>query len=190
VDWILSHPVTVLLLGGAATLGLTWLGLHREQPRLLLAACVIACLSGILGLAAWWIDTPAELGERAVMSLIDRAVAGDPAGASAWIAPEAVIHFGGFDRPALDRREIDRDLQSLCNRHRVESHVNSSLRAVTVGPDQALVEVACLTRTASSPGHVATTWSFRVRRDPDGVWRVHALSFDRLFGSEPRPGIF
>lgn len=190
MDWILSHPTTVLLLGGAATLGLTWLGLHREQPRLLLAACVMACLSGILGLAAWWIDTPAELGERAVMSLIDRAVAGDPAGASARIASEAVIHFGGFDRPALDRKEIDRDLQSLCNRHRVESHVNSSLRALTVGPDEALVEVGCLTRTASSPGHVATTWSFRVRRDPDGVWRVHALSFDRLFGGEPRPGIF
>ncbi|NBX24827.1 MAG: hypothetical protein EBQ99_02050 [Planctomycetes bacterium] len=186
MDWILAHPLTVLLLVTLPAAPLAWFTGSRGR----LSAAALLAVGIALAVLGWSIDTPGESGERAVASLIDRAVAGDAAGAGAWFEPDAVIHFGGFDQPSMPRREIDRDLRSLEGRHRVEHHATLLLRGRTMGPDLAEVDVGCLTRTQSSAMSVLTTWSFRVRRQADGAWRIHAVSFDRLAGSLPRPGIF
>jgi hypothetical protein len=186
MDWILSHPLSVLVLSILAAAPVAWLGGPRGGR---MAAGVLLC-GALLALAARFVDTPGECGERVVASLIDRAVAGDAAGAGACFEPEAVIHFGGFEQTAMPRQEIDRDLRSLEGRHRVDHHVTMLLRGRSVQPDLAEVEAGCLTRTQSSQIPVLTAWSFRVRRQPDGAWRIQAVSFDRLAGSQPRPGIF
>jgi hypothetical protein len=186
MDWILAHPLSVLLLVMLPALPLAWFGGSRAR----LASAVLLVPGIVLAVCGWSIDTPAESGERTVASLIDRAVAGDAIGAGSWFQPDAVIHFGGFDQPAMPRREIDRDLRSLEERHRVEQHTTLLLRGRTLEADLAEVDAGCLTRTQSSQMPVLTTWSFRVRRQADGTWRVEAVSFDRLAGSQPRPGIF
>ena len=66
---------------------------------------------------------------------------------------------------------------------------NLQVDARTEGQEQ-VIGVCCLTETQSSPVRVLTTWSFRVRPSPDGRWRIHAISFDLIAGSSPRPGIF
>lgn len=189
MDWLLSHPVPVLLLAGVVGIGAAWNALQVQSARRLAVAGAIMVIGAALAALAWAIDTPSECAERTVLAFIDRAVAADAVGAARHLAPEARIHFGGFDQAGMERAEIDRDLASLQTRHRVNAHTN--LRVGTAGTGDAQeVEVACLTETQSSPGRVLTVWSFRVQRDPDARWRIHAISFDLLAGSAPRPGIF
>lgn len=186
MDWILSHPLSVLVLSVLVSVPLAWIGGARGRW----AAAAVMLVGALLALLARLVYTPGEHGERVVAALIDRAVAGDAVGAGAWFEPEAVIHFGGFDQAAMPRQEIDRDLRSLEGRHRVDHHVTMLLRGRTVDAGRAEVDAGCLTRTQSSQVPVLTTWSFKVRRQPDGSWRIQAVSFDRLAGSQPRPGIF
>lgn len=190
MDWILSHPISVLLVSAITTAALMRLAAWRGSR----SAWMVAAASGLGGLllsvAGFAIETPGERGERVVASMIDRAVAGDARAAAAWFEEAAVIHFGGFDQPPMPRSEIDRDLRSLEGRHRVEHHLTTRIRGRTVTPELAEVDVGCLTRTQSSGMSVLTSWSFRVRLDPEGNGRIQAVSFDRLAGSQPRPGIF
>jgi hypothetical protein len=189
MDWILSHPIPVLFLACVVGIAVGWNALERQNARQLAVAGAIVVIGAALAALAWAIDTPSECAERTVMAFIERAVAADAVGAARHLAPDALIHFGGFNQPGMDRPEIDRDLASLQTRHRVNAHTN--LRVATAGTGEAqIVEVACLTETQSSPGRVLTAWSFRVQRDPDARWRIHAISFDLLAGSAPRPGIF
>lgn len=189
MDWLLSHPIPLLLITGVTGIAVAWSALQSQSARRLAVAGAIVAIGVALAALAWAIDTPSECAERTVLAFIDRAVAADAVGAARHLAPEARIHFGGFDRPGMDRGEIDRDLTSLQTRHRVSAHAN--LRVGSTGTALAQeVGVACLTETQSSPGRVLTVWSFRVQRDPDARWRIHAISFDLLAGSAPRPGIF
>ena len=189
MDWLLSHPIPVLLLTCVVGIGVAWSALQQQNARRLGVAGAIVVIGVALAALAWAIDTPSECAERTVLSFIERAVAADAAGAARHLAPDARIHFGGFNQPGMDRPEIDRDLASLQGRHRVQTHTNLRVGAAGTGDAQD-VEVACLTETQSSPGRVLTVWSFRVKRDPDARWRIHAISFDLLAGSAPRPGIF
>jgi len=189
MDWLLSHPIPVLLLASVVGIGVAWNALQQQNARRLAVAGAILAVGAALAGLAWAIDTPSECAERTVLAFIERAVAADAVGAARHLSPEARIHFGGFSQPGMDRPEIDRDLASLQARHRVHAHTN--LRVGSAGTSDAQeVEVACLTETQSSPGRVLTVWSFRVQRDPDARWRIHAISFDLLAGSAPRPGIF
>lgn len=189
MDWLLSHPVPVLLLAGVTGVAVAWSALQIQSARRLAVAGAIIAIGAALAALAWAIDTPSECAERTVLAFIERAAAADAVGAARHLAPEARIHFGGFDKPGMDRAEIDRDLASLQTRHRVNAHTN--LRVGSTGTaDAQEVQVTCLTETQSSPGRVLTVWSFRVQRDPDAHWRIHAISFDLLAGSAPRPGIF
>lgn len=190
MDWILSHHLTVACLTVAGTVATAWMAARLQRPRALLAPLAVVLCGVALAVTGWMVDTPAESGEYAVQAMIARAVDADPAGAGAWFEPGAVIHFGGFDQPSMPRREIDRDLRSLQDRHRVEHHATLLLRGRTVSAEVAEVDATCLTRTRSSPTGVLTAWSFRLRRQSDGSWRIQALSFDRLAGSTPRAGIF
>lgn len=189
MDWLLSHPIPVLLLACIVGIVVGWSALERQSAQRLAVAGAIVVMGAALAGLAWAVDTPSECAERTVLAFIERAVAADAVGAARHLAPEARIHFGGFNQPGMDRPEIDRDLASLQARHRVQAHTN--LRVGSTGTrDAQEVEVACLTETQSSPGRVLTVWSFRVQRDPDARWRIHAISFDLLAGSAPRPGIF
>lgn len=189
MDWLLSHPIPVLLVCCTAGIALAWNALERQRARQLAAAAGLLLAGVALAWLAWLVDTPGERAERVVLAFIERAVAADPAGAIDLLAPDACIHFGGFDQPAMQRVEIERDLASLQARHRVQSHANLHLDARTESADQ-VVSVGCLTETQSSPGRVLTSWSFRVRPRADGRWVIQAISFDLLAGSTPRPGIF
>lgn len=189
MDWLLSHPVPVLLVCCTAGMALGWNALQRQHGRQLAAAAGLLLAGAALASLAWLIDTPGECAERAVLSFIERAVAADPAGATTLLAPDARMHFGGFDQPAMPRAEIERDLASLQARHRVQSHTNLHMSVRDESGDQ-VVSVGCLTETQSSPGRVLTAWSFRLRQQTDGRWVIQAISFDRLAGSTPRPGIF
>lgn len=186
MDWILSHPLSILVLSALVSATLAWLGGARGR----MAAATVMLVGSLLALLARFVDTPGEHGERVVAALIELAVAGDAGGAGTCFEPEAVIHFGGFDQAAMPRQEIDRDLRSLQGPHRVDHHVTMLLRGRTVDAGHAEVDAGCLTRTQSSQIPVLTTWSFKVRRQADGAWRIQAVSFDRLAGSQPRPGIF
>lgn len=189
MDWLLSHPIPVLLLTGVVGGVVAWSALQVQSARRLAMAGAIVVIGASLTALAWAIDTPSECAEQTVMAFIDRAVAADAGGAARHLAADARIHFGGFNQPGMDRAEIERDLASLQTRHRVQGHTNLRVGSAGSG-DAQIVEVACLTETQSSPGRVLTAWSFRVQRDPDARWRIHAISFDLLAGSAPRPGIF
>ena len=82
-----------------------------------------------------------------------------------------------------NRARIDTAFDSFANRHRIESNDITSLQATTTSEDSAIVDLSCLTRTASSYGTVPTRWSFEVALQNDGTWRIVRIVW-RTVGNE------
>jgi len=109
----------------------------------------------------------------------------DLASMRSLVEESASIHFGSLAAPGFDRAEIDRGIDSLGGRHRVESNTVTRLRAGTVDPRTGIAELGCITTTASSLGPVPSTWLLRVERGDDGQWRIVQLACTAIAGRAP-----
>ena len=74
MDWLLSHPIPVLLLACIVGIVVGWSALERQSARRLAVAGAIVAIGAALAGLAWTIDTPSECAERTVLAFIERAV--------------------------------------------------------------------------------------------------------------------
>lgn len=183
--YLLENPWPAVVMLALIALALARFGRDRDDRRLLLGALGCAVAGAAVFLVSWLVTTPAEHARRVTSEIVAAAEAGNLNAMRALFAPDASIHPGSLSTPGLERAEIDRGIDALGDRHRIESNTVTALRAGTVDADTAVAELGCLTTTASSYGTVPSTWLFRVERGADGRWRVRRLACVAIAGRAP-----
>jgi hypothetical protein len=186
-------PLTAFLL--LVTGLLVWMGLARDDRRLLRWSALPAGLAGLVLLLGWLVTTPAEHGEATIRRLVaaaERAEIDPPGGMLGLIAPDATLNFGREEAPAISIDGLAAAFRTLAGRHRIRDNTVTRLRGETLDRDRARVELGCRTTTDSSMGGPAITrWVFEVRRDPADPdrWRVQRVTFLTLGGRPADAGI-
>jgi len=161
---------------------LLWRALTGGRQRLLaIGAIALALAAGNL-LLAMAVTTSGEQAKETVKRLVSAAVDADIAAASSLFEPEAIINFDRPENPSLGRSTIDRGLESLAGRNRVESNSTTLLKGFSLDDETGLVHLACWTRTASSMANIPSQWVFRVRRQPDGAWQISRVTCVSIAG--------
>ena len=183
--FVLENPWPLCVLLGISAVALIKFGFDRDDRRMVVAA--IGCVLGAaaVALVAWIVTTPGEHARRVTRALVTAAENADSFGMRALFPDDASIHFGSLASPGFDRDEIERGIDALGSRHRIESNTITVLRAGAIDANAAIAELGCITTTASSFGPVPSTWLVRVERGTDGTWRIQRLANTAIAGRSP-----
>jgi ketosteroid isomerase-like protein len=163
---------------------LLWRALAGGQRRLLLFGIVAVALAAANLRLSVAVTTAGEHAKQTVRELVAAAVDADIAAASALFEPDAIINFDRPENPSLGRATIDRGLESLAGRNRVESNSTTLLKGFTLDDGTGLVHLGCWTRTASSMANTPSQWVLRVRRQPDGAWQISRVTCVSIAGRQ------
>lgn len=172
--------IVLALLGGL----LIWRALADGRQRILAAGAAAWAVAIVLLVVGWAVTTSGEHARSTVQRLIVAVVDADVATASGLFEPEATINFDRPENPSLPRSVIDRGLDSLAGLNRIESHSTTLLKGYSLDGDTGIVHLGCWTQTASSMGTVPSQWVLRVRRQPDGSWRIARLTCVSIAGRQ------
>jgi len=183
--FLLENPWPIGIAFAVAAIVFVKLALDRDDRRLLAGAlgCVVAAAAVFF--VSWLVTTPGEHARRITRGIVAAAEAGDLNAMRALFDTDASVHFGSLAAPGFDRAEIDRGIDAIGSRHRIQSNTVTLLRAGSVDRDTGVAELGCLTTTASSLGPVPSTWLLRVERGADGQWRVRRLACTAIAGRSP-----
>jgi hypothetical protein len=77
MDWLLSHPIPVLLLACIVGIVVAWSALERQSAQRLAVAGAIVVIGAALAGLAWAFDTPSECADRTVLAFIEREIPAD-----------------------------------------------------------------------------------------------------------------
>lgn len=185
--YLLENPWPGALVLGFVGAILLWRGLSDGRRGLVLAGAiaVVAAMLNV-GVAAL-ITTAGEHARRTVREFVEAAVAGNAAEASARLTDDVTINFERPENPSMDRTLIDRGLDAVATRHRVESNSVTMLKGFTVNGDTGVVHLGCWTQTATSMGSIPSQWVMRVKRGADGSWRITRMTCVSIAGRPPTP---
>ena len=171
-----------LLLAGFVLLAL-WNS--RGENRLGWASLACFVTGSLVFLIASMSMTAGEHARELVARIVQHAEDGDAGRILAELEPDATLHLESLKQPGRPFEELEESIRSLESSNRVTEIRIGKLRAWTTSPDSAIVHLGCRASTGSSWGPVPTTWSFVVRRNAEGDWKVKRIAFTSLAGQPP-----
>lgn len=192
-DWIdnhlLAHGLITAVVLVVVCIGVAVVALRRESVRGLAAAGGVLLLAVATLVADWSFETPGERSEAVVRALVRAAEAGDLNAMIACFDPDASIHYGTGRGPGHDFSEIERGLSSLQGRHKISSNRITHLSSRTEH-GRGIVDLSCVTETASTSIAVPTQWSFTLRTNAEGAMAIDTITWLRVFRDEPRSALW
>ncbi|MHC4993030.1 MAG: hypothetical protein ACYTGC_18810 [Planctomycetota bacterium] len=175
--YVLENPLPLGLLLLAIAAGLAWTGLHAVDRRRLIAAGVVALVGAAVMAAGKAVVTPGEHARAVVLEVVDAAVAGDVRTAVAAFADDSALSLASPTNPGFPRDEIERRMQGLAGRYRIQSNRVTNLDAETVSSDRGVVDLSCVTELTLGFGPVPTRWTIQADRQPDGTWKISHVTW-------------
>lgn len=180
-----SQWPTVVVLGLAAAL-ICWFAVQRDDRRLFATGLGIAGLALVVAVVGLLVETSRESAMAATRRFVDHAAAARIDEAFEMIHPDATLHAGRVESPGFPRADLDAALDRLRRDHRIEENSITDLEASSAPDGTVWVEMACLTRTASSYGTVPSRWVFEWHRvGDDDDWQVRSLTALSVAGRRP-----
>ena len=177
-------PTVVVLALAAAVVG--WLAVQRDDRRTIVAAMVLGGLSIGVAVVGTVVLTDRERAIAATRSFVDDAVSGRVDDLLLRLHPEATLHVGVIESPGMPIEDLQRALDQLDDRHRIQQNTITLLEGAKDRTGTLWTELACLTRTDSSPGTVPSRWIFEWLPGRDGdPWRVRSITAVSVAGRRP-----
>ncbi|MHC4991922.1 MAG: hypothetical protein ACYTGC_13175 [Planctomycetota bacterium] len=173
-------PLTIVLLAAAGAL--TWTGLRGGLTRRLPIAVLLAAIGGGLVLVATLVVTSGELARQVTRDFVEAVVTSDVVRAVDLIAVDGALTIGAPTNPGWDKDSITTQLSNLDRIAAIGSNRITRLDAYSATPDEGVVHLACWTEGEGNGGVAVTQWVLRVRRQADGEWRIHRLTWISLNG--------
>lgn len=175
------YPLTLVLLAVGAVL--TWTAL-RDAQRGRLRGGIMMLLLGVAALVIGaLVTTPAEHAEQTTREFVEAVVGNDLVGARAMMTDETTLSIGSPLNPGVGIDFIQERLDRLHGRYRIESNAIRMLDGYRLSSDEAEVHLGCLTEAGY--GYTPSRWVLRVRRQPDGTWKVVRLTCVSINNATP-----
>ncbi len=175
-------PLAVFLTIVAATI--FWVAVQRDDRRILIPAGITFAVGAIILAVGLLVETSGEAAANQTRNFVAAASDGRIDEMLANLDPDATLHVGRIERPGLPVEDLRRMIDALGSRHRIEQNTITLLNSVGTGPNDALVELACLTRTASSLGTVPSRWILEWERG-SGRWLIRSITAVSIAGRTP-----
>lgn len=184
--YLLENPWPVVLVCAILGIAIGLRGSREGQGTKVAIGAGLLALAVIVFGVAWFVTTAGERAVAVARTLVASAEAGDPAAGMMLIAPDATLHFERPESPGLPIESIARGLDSVATDHVIEDNSVTRLRGYTVDGDTGVAHLACWTTTGSSMGAVPSQWILRVKRQPDGSWKIARITCVSIAG---RPAV-
>ncbi|MAC18935.1 MAG: hypothetical protein CMJ23_04505 [Phycisphaerae bacterium] len=188
--WVLENPwplsIALLLLAAAILIH----AIRRDDRRPIRFAVgvfvlAIGCLAtGLL------VETRGESAEESTRKLVAAAVDGRIEDMIDLFEPEATLHVGRVETPGYPRSELERNLEALRSRQRIEENMVTRLDSANGREDSVWIDLACMTRTNGSGGWVPSRWILEWRINDTTEPRIRSITLLNLAGRTPRDARF
>ena len=132
------------------------------------------------------VETTGERAEASTRKLVALAVDGDVDGMIALLGPGATLHLGRVENPGYPRDELERNLDALRSRQRIEDNTISRLDSAEGRDGAVWVDLGCFTRTGGSGGWVPSRWVIEWSAAPDEDLRIRSITLVNLAGRSPQ----
>ena len=165
-------PLGIVLL--AIAVFIAWRGLREGMRNRVRIAVVLATLGGVVITAGSLVTTSGEHGKQVTRALVEAVVSEDLVGGLALFSDDAEMRAGSPQNPGVGIDVIQRQFSLLADRYTIESNSITRLRGYSISADEAEVRLACLTYVSAIPN--TSQWILRVRRMPEGQWRITRLT--------------
>jgi hypothetical protein len=167
-------PLGGVLLAIALILG--WLGAREGLGNRVRIALLIGIIGAAVMVSGTLITTAGEHGEAVTRSLVHAAVGEDLVGGLALFSDDATLHVGSSQSPGYGHAEIQARFAELAQRYDIETNRISELNGQTISADESQVRLGCSTTVTSFPYPNSSHWLVRVKRMPDGSWKITKLT--------------
>jgi ketosteroid isomerase-like protein len=183
--YVLENPYPLGLLLLALAVGFAWTGLRSGHRQRLPIAGILAAVGVAVLLTGALVVTSGERARRVTLALVDAAVAADVSGAAAMFADDATLSLGSPANPAFPRDDIERRIENLDGKYRIEFNQVTMLQSYTEARDRATVHLGCRTTLRRGFGPTPTRWVLRIERQADGTWKVARVTWISIAGHSP-----
>lgn len=188
--WVLENPwplsIVLLLLAAAIIIH----AIRRDDRRpIRFAAGVFLVAIGCL-VTGLLVETPGESAAKATRNLVAAAVDGRVEDMIDLFESEATLHVGRVETPGYPRSELERNLDALRSRQRIEENMITRLDSANGRGDSVWIDLACMTRTSGSGGWVPSRWILEWRIDGATEPRIRSITLLNLAGRTPRDARF
>ena len=184
--WILDGPWTLAALLFATAVGLLFLAINRDDSRLGRFALGTALAAALVLAIGIMVETPSESARAATERFVEAAVDGRVDDLLRTLDEDATLHVARVENPGFPRSNLEEALDGLRNRHRIDENSITLLDAAEARDGAVWVELACITRTASSGGWVPSRWILEWQRADPGEWRIRSITAMKIAGVVPR----
>jgi len=167
-------PLGGILLAIALIIG--WLGAREGLGNRVCIALLIGLIGAAVMVSGTLITTAGEHGKAVTRALVDAAVGEDLVGGLALFSDDATLHIGSPQNPGFGHAEIQARFADLAANYDIESNRISGLRGETISSNEAQVRLGCITTVTSFPYPNSSHWMVRVKRMPDGSWKIAKLT--------------
>jgi ketosteroid isomerase-like protein len=184
--YVLENPWPVGLALLAAAAWLLWAGMREGQLKKLQGAAGVGLAGAAVLLTGYLVVTSGERAKAVTRELVDAAVAEDAIAAVAMFTDEAAFAVGSPRNPGLGIDYIRDQLIRLTERYPIESNTITMLKGFSETSDMATTHMACFTNVNGFTN--VSQWVVRVKRQPDGEWKVIHLTCVTVNGQTPQLG--
>ncbi len=181
------YPVGLVLLGFGG--GWMWVAMRAGRRERLPVAGLLMVAGAAVFATARLVVTSGEHGRELTLALVGSAVSADIDRARELFAPDATLAFGAPTNPRHSRAVIERLIEQLDGRRRIESNTIFKLVAHSRTRREARVELSCVTTLVGGYGPHRTQWVLEIARQPDGTWKVTHVRWAIINGRPPAAGV-
>ena len=183
--WILDGPWPLAAILVLASLVLFVVASRRDDARFVPIAIGVAAAAVAVAVIGSLVLTPGEKVRSETRSLVADAVDGDVDSMIDRLSSDATLHIGRVESPGFPFSDLTRSLGALRRSQRIEENSITALESATVGEGSVYVELACLTRTASSYGYVPSRWIIEWTEDDERGWEIRSITAVSIAGRTP-----
>lgn len=188
--WVLENPwplsIVLLLLAAAILVH----AIRRDDRRPIRFAAGVSLLAIGCLVTGLLVETPGEAAEKSTRNLVAAAVDGRVEDMIDLFESEATLHVGRVETPGYPRSELERNLDALRSRQRIEENMVTRLDSAKGRGDSVWIDLACMTRTSGSGGWVPSRWILEWRIDGATEPRIRSITLLNLAGRTPRDARF
>ncbi len=184
--WVFENPWPLSLGLLVIAASIVAYAIRRDDQRPFRFALGFGLAGAAVLITGLLVETAGERAEASTRQLVGLAVDGDVDGMIDLLGPAATLHLGRVENPGYPRDELERNLDALRSRQRIEDNTISRLDSAEGRDGSVWVDLGCFTRTGSSGGWVPSRWVIEWSPTTGDDLRIRSITLVNLAGRSPQ----